>query len=75
MRMRGGALVAGLAASVLLTAFLWRIGFPGFFLFLFLPFLFRWPRQQAPMRRCAACGFATDDPDARFCPRDGSPLA
>ena len=67
--------VVGLAASILVTALLWAAGFPGFALFLLFPFfLFRFPKDTRPVRRCAACGFETREEDVRFCPRDGSPL-
>ncbi len=55
-----------------MTAILWVLGFPFFFLFLFIPlvpFL-----GQRDIRRCPACGFETAGPE-RFCPYDGSPLA
>lgn len=67
-----------LAASVALTAAMWAADIPGFFLFLFLPFLFipfgrtGGPSHQA--RRCPACGRAYRDPDVAYCPRDGTRL-
>lgn len=64
----------GLVASVGLTALLWGLGFPGFFLFLFLPFLwfpFSQRRKQAPA--CPACG-APMAGGFRFCPSCGARL-
>jgi hypothetical protein len=58
---------AGIAASVALTALLWALGVPGFFLFLLFPFLWfpfgggRRPRSPGACPRCAAAvrpGFA-----------------
>lgn len=72
--MRGWILFGGgLAASLLVTAVLWNLGVPGFFLFLFFPFFLLPLRGPAP-RRCPVCGFRTRASDARFCPRDGQEL-
>jgi hypothetical protein len=68
-------LAAGLAASLAITAALWALGIPGFFLFLALPFLFFPGRARARRRqaRCAACSAATE-PGHRFCPQCGAAL-
>lgn len=63
----------GLAASVVLTTALWLADVPGFFLFLFLPFLL-WPRRRAPGRVCPACQYTTLHPAVRYCPHDGNRL-
>lgn len=63
----------GLLASLAITVLLWKMGFPGFFLFLLLPplLLLRRPPRG---RRCPACGFTASDPEVRYCPRDGTRL-
>ena len=78
---RGALLAAGLLASLAVTALLWALGVPGFFLFLALPFLFlpRWRSggsSTAPGRSgaCPACA-ARREPGHRFCPSCGAPLA
>jgi hypothetical protein len=63
--------LAFLAAGTLLTILFWP---HGLFLFLVFPFLFRWPRRHPPPRACPRCGYATVDPEDRFCPRDGTRL-
>jgi hypothetical protein len=65
---------ATLAASLAVTAALWLLGIPGFFLFLALPFLFL-PRRlgsAGAVSACLACGEARE-PGFRFCPRCGAP--
>ena len=72
--------LAGLVASLVLSALLWQLfGSPVFFLFVpFVPFLFRsrsdTTEQRPPRRSCPACGFETRDPDFEYCPRDGTRL-
>ena len=69
-------LVAGLLASVAITAVLWAVGIPGFFLFLALPFLFfpmsRGKRRTDPVAQqaCPACG-TPRGVGHRFCPACG----
>lgn len=73
---RWGVFAVGVGLSVALSLLL-----NGFFLFLLVPFLL-WPfggsihggRGESPPRVCPRCGLRTDDPDVRFCPRDGAPL-
>lgn len=72
MSLRWGLFLGALVASVLLTALLWRLGVPGFFLFLLFPFFTLAARR--PARRCPACGWSPTARDARFCPRDGRPI-
>jgi hypothetical protein len=73
---RRALFAAGLAASVAVTAILWALGIPGFFLFLAVPFLF-FPshrrRAPGPKAGCASCGAGTE-PGHRFCPRCGAAL-
>ncbi len=65
----------GFAVSLLVTALLWILGVPGFFLFLFFPFfLLPFGRGRRPVRHCPGCGFQTGDRGARYCPRDGREL-
>ena len=61
-----------LAGSLVLTVFLWMIGLPIFFLFLFVPFI---PFLSSPkeIRRCPVCGWETTG-NERFCPCDATPL-
>ena len=61
-----------LAGSLALTAFLWMMGFPFFFLFVFIPvipFLF----NPLVVRRCPVCGWETTGNET-FCPYDATPL-
>lgn len=71
---RRARFAAGLAASVAVTALLWALGVPGFFLFLAIPFLF-FPMRRRPARQgtCPSCGAATE-PGHRFCPHRGAAL-
>lgn len=65
----------GLAASLALTALLWAVGFPGFFLFLVLPFLW-FPMGRRAKRTaltCPACG-AEVRLGFAFCPTCGGRL-
>lgn len=66
-------LLGGLALSAVLTVIFWPAG-----MFLFLPFLF-FPfgrlGARAPARTCGRCGCVLWDPEDRFCPRDGEPVA
>jgi hypothetical protein len=48
------------------------LGFPFFFLFLFIPVIPLLGRRRQ-VRRCPACGWETEG-EERFCPWDGSPL-
>jgi hypothetical protein len=58
--------------SLAVTAVLWTLGLPFFFLFLFIPLipLFRKPQM---VRRCPVCGWETTGGE-RFCPYDATPL-
>ncbi len=62
-----------LAGSLTVTALLWVIGIPFFFLFLFAPLIPFFRRDRA-VRRCPICGWETTGSE-NFCPRDASPLA
>lgn len=70
----------GLAASVAVTAALWWAGIPGGAFLLMFPFFWLpWARREQgtavpPLRTCPHCGFSSQDPEVRFCPRDGTPL-
>lgn len=71
-------LAAGIALSLVFSLALGRSAGWGFLLlpFIFPPFLFRGQRNEAAKtRECGSCGFATGDPEVRFCPRDGTLLA
>jgi hypothetical protein len=59
--------------SLVITAVLWALGLPFFFLFLFIPLipLFRKPRT---VRSCPVCGWETTGSE-RFCPYDATPLS
>lgn len=76
-RLRWGLLAASLAASVGVTALLWWLTGSLWAFVLVAPFLFAFPLSAGkgapppPARRCPQCGFATTDPDVRFCPRHG----
>lgn len=69
--MRWAPFLAGLAASLALTAVLWRLGFPGFFLFLLFPFL--WFPRGAATPTCPSCGRRAEAGHS-FCPGCGSRL-
>jgi hypothetical protein len=61
-----------LAGSLALTAVLWMMGLPFFFLFLFVPLLpFLSGRRK--IRRCRVCGWETAGSE-RYCPYDATPL-
>lgn len=78
--MRWTWFLAGLAASVALSAFLWTRGVPGFALFLLFPFAFGFralgkrSRPPAAEAHCPRCGYLARGPDEAFCPRDGTPF-
>ena len=55
-----------------MTAVSFALGFPFFFLFLFIPVIpFIGGRRR--VRRCPTCGWEAEG-EERFCPRDGTPL-
>ncbi len=54
-----------------MTAALWALGFPFFFLFLFVPLFPLFGRRE--VWRCPVCGYETSG-RGRFCPFDGTPL-
>ena len=72
---RWTAFAVGLAASLALTALLWSLGFPGFFLFLLFPFLWfpRGRRESEPKPSCPSCGRRAESGFA-FCPACGARL-
>lgn len=61
-----------LIGSLAITFLMWHLGFPLFFLFLFVPLLPFFGRKKA-LRRCPACGWETSG-NERYCPYDASPL-
>ncbi|MCT9097377.1 hypothetical protein [Haloarchaeobius sp. HME9146] len=71
-------LLAGVLASLVITAALWwYFETLAVFLFLpFVPFLFRRGdgSREPEGRTCPRCGFRTTDPGYEYCPRDGEPL-
>lgn len=69
---RAWALVA-LAVSLAVTAALWLAGFPGFFLFLLLPFAFL-PFGKYGHKACPEGHFETRHPAYRHCPTCGERL-
>jgi hypothetical protein len=54
------------------TALLYGLGLPFFFVFLFIP-LIPFVRER-PVKRCPRCGFETADLRTAYCPYDGSRL-
>ena len=71
---RKAVFALGLLASLAFTALLWALGFPGFFLFLVLPFLwFPFAGRRRPAPACPSCG-AVVSGGFRFCPACGKPL-
>ncbi|MFB6166332.1 MAG: hypothetical protein ABEJ31_14320 [Haloarculaceae archaeon] len=78
VRSRTVTAVAGLVASIIVSALLWRY-FHTFVFFLFVPFvpvLFRraGSADRPPVRECPTCGFRTRADEYEFCPRDGTRL-
>jgi hypothetical protein len=66
-----GAFVGSMALTVVLIVVL---HIPLVLLFLpIIPFLLR-PRRRTTVKRCASCGWQTDDPRHEYCPCDGSAL-
>jgi hypothetical protein len=61
-----------LSGSLALTAVLWMLGLPFFFVFLFIP-LIPFLGKSRTVRRCPVCGWETTGSE-RFCPCDGTPL-
>ncbi|PWR75007.1 hypothetical protein ACKUB1_16515 [Methanospirillum stamsii] len=55
--------------SLGLSVLLWTLGFPFFFLFLFIP-LIPFLGQKQKIRKCPICGFETKG-NERYCPYDG----
>ncbi|SDZ92007.1 hypothetical protein SAMN04488065_1222 [Haloplanus vescus] len=68
--------VAGLAASLLVSAAAWYYFDTLLFLLVlpFVPLLWRRSASTPSVRRCPACGFSSRDPSVEYCPRDGTPL-
>jgi hypothetical protein len=62
-----------LIGSLLLTAILWLMHLPFFFLFLFVP-LIPFFRRERQVKRCPVCGWETTGSE-NFCPFDATPLA
>jgi len=68
-------LLASLAVSVLVYRYTGQLLV--FLVVPFVPLLFRGLGDGGPApdhRSCPACGYATSDPETRFCPRDGTEL-
>ncbi|MDD1674032.1 MAG: hypothetical protein LUQ13_00160 [Methanomicrobiales archaeon] len=61
-----------LAGSLALTALLWMIGLPFFFVFLFIP-LIPFFTGQKEIQHCPVCGWETTGSE-RFCPYDATLL-
>ena len=67
---------AGLAGSLLVSGVA-HLFFETLLVFLFVPFipwLLRSSRVRSAERTCPACSFRTTDPEAAYCPRDGTEL-
>src|SRR5271157_4456870 len=60
-----------LAGSLGVTALLWSLHIPFFFLFLCIPLVMFLGKR--PVKRCPACGWETTGSE-NFCPADGTPL-
>jgi hypothetical protein len=67
----GTALVL-LSGSLAMTALLWYLEFPFFFLFLLIPVV-PFLRRGRQVRRCPVCGWETTGRE-RICPFDATPL-
>lgn len=61
-----------LAGSLAVTVVFWALGFPFFFLFLFMPLL-PFISGRKKILRCPACGWETTGSEC-FCPYDATPL-
>ncbi|RQD80090.1 MAG: hypothetical protein D5R99_06150 [Methanocalculus sp. MSAO_Arc1] len=59
-----------LAGSLAITVLSFILGYPLFFLLLFIPFLFY---RRRGTKRCPVCGWEAKGSE-QFCPFDGSPL-
>ncbi len=62
-----------LAGSLAVTAAMYFLGMPFFFLFLFIPII-PFLHRDRQVKRCPSCGFETGDRRIAFCPYDGSAL-
>jgi hypothetical protein len=62
-----------LIGSLAITAILWVLGLPFFFLFLFIPLITLF-RKSRKVRSCPVCGWETTGSE-RFCPYDATPLS
>lgn len=76
---RTATAILGVSISLSISAAAWVLfDYPFLFLVVpFVPFLFRFPREEtasAPILECPACGYRTRDPAFEFCPRDGRQL-
>jgi hypothetical protein len=60
------------AGSIAITAVLWALGLPFFFLILFLPLIPFFSRRGV-VKRCPVCGWETAGSE-HFCPYDATPL-
>ncbi|QLC32707.1 hypothetical protein EFA46_000270 [Halarchaeum sp. CBA1220] len=79
MQSRHATALVGLLASLAVSvAIYYYTGWVLFFLLVpFVPLLFRGrdeEREPLPRRTCPECGYATSDPEVRYCPRDGTEL-
>ncbi|GGL24335.1 hypothetical protein GCM10009037_04780 [Halarchaeum grantii] len=79
MQSRHATALVGLLASLAASAAIYY--YTGwvlcFLLVPFVPLLFRGrddERESLTRRACPECGYATSDPEVRYCPRDGTEL-
>lgn len=57
----------------MVTVFLFSLGLPFFFVFLFIPLIPFFSRERN-VKRCPECGFETTRGRVEYCPYDGSRL-
>jgi hypothetical protein len=62
-----------LAGSLAVTLILFSLGLPFFFVFLFIPLIPFFGRENQ-VKRCPVCGWETTDNRIAYCPYDGTSL-